>query len=80
MRTTLTLDDDVAALVRRAVKRRAVPLKQVINDALRAGLMEAAVVPKGEPYFTPPHDGGRVLAGDIRDIGGVLAGLDDGNA
>jgi len=40
MRTTLTLDDDVAALVVREVKRRKTSLKAVVNDGLRQGLAE----------------------------------------
>jgi hypothetical protein len=38
MRTTLTLDDDVAAHLRQTQKRRKVSLKLVVNEALREGL------------------------------------------
>ena len=38
MRTTVTLDADVAARLNRMVRERGVPFKTVINDALRAGL------------------------------------------
>lgn len=38
MRTTLTLDPDVAKLVRETVERERISLKDVINDALRRGL------------------------------------------
>ena len=38
MRTTLTLDPDVAELVRETVEQEHLPLKDVINDALRRGL------------------------------------------
>lgn len=38
MRTTLTLDDDVARLLDDAVHRERRPLKQVVNDALRRAL------------------------------------------
>jgi hypothetical protein len=38
MRTTLTLDPDVAKLVRDTVEREQLTLKDVINDALRRGL------------------------------------------
>ena len=38
-RTTLTLDPDVAKLIEDAVHRERRPTKQVINDALRRGLM-----------------------------------------
>jgi hypothetical protein len=38
MRTTLTLDDDVAALLEAEERRTHKPFKQVVNDALRRGL------------------------------------------
>ncbi len=38
MRTTLTLEDDVAAPLRKAVRKRRRPLRVVVNEALRAGL------------------------------------------
>ena len=38
MRTTLTLDPDVAKLVRETVETEQLSLKDVINDALRKGL------------------------------------------
>lgn len=37
-RTTLTLDPDVDALLKRAVRERGVPYKVAVNDAIRAGL------------------------------------------
>jgi hypothetical protein len=38
MRTTVTLDPDVEALLRKAVRERGEPFKQVLNSALREGL------------------------------------------
>jgi hypothetical protein len=38
MRTTLTLDPDVAKMIEDEVHRVRKPLKQVVNDALRRGL------------------------------------------
>ena len=38
MRTTLTLDDDVAARLKKEMRRSGVSLKQAVNDALRRGL------------------------------------------
>jgi predicted transcriptional regulator len=38
MRTTLTLDDDVAAAIDALARKRRVPLKRVVNEVLRAGL------------------------------------------
>jgi hypothetical protein len=39
MRTTLTLDEDVAALLRQRARETGRPFKQVVNEALRAGLI-----------------------------------------
>jgi hypothetical protein len=38
MRTTVTLDPDVAALIERVMNDRGIGFKQAVNDALRAGL------------------------------------------
>ena len=38
MRTTLTLDDDVAAKLRELAHRQRVPFKEVVNSVLRRGL------------------------------------------
>lgn len=38
VRTTLTLDDDVAAALRRKAKQANRPFRDIVNDALRAGL------------------------------------------
>lgn len=38
MRTTLTLDPDVAQLIEEEVHRRRTTFKQVVNDAIRSGL------------------------------------------
>ena len=54
MRTTLTLDDDVARLIDDAVHRERRPIKQVINDALRRGL--AVPAPRREPYRLMTHE------------------------
>ena len=37
MRTTVSLDDDVVALLRRVMKRRGVSFKTALNDAVRSG-------------------------------------------
>ena len=42
MRTTVTLDPDVESMLRKEVRRRGGPFKQVLNDAIRAGLRAAA--------------------------------------
>jgi hypothetical protein len=42
MRTTLTIDPDVAAALHRLRKARDASLKDVVNEALRRGLRELA--------------------------------------
>ena len=54
MRTTLSLDPDVARLVEDAVHRERTSMKQVINDALRRGLAQPAS--RRDPYHLPVHE------------------------
>ena len=57
MRTTLTLDPDVAHTLRARMASRKATLKQVINDALRRGLsVEPAKPPK--PFRVTAHSFG----------------------
>lgn len=49
MRTTLTLDDDVAARLKSEMRRSGASLKQAVNDALRRGLQRSKREPL-EPF------------------------------
>jgi hypothetical protein len=73
MRTTLTLDDDVAVLLRRAQARSKKPLKVVVNEALRRGLSPGTGHKRRAPYRTPGVDVGRCLIGSLDNIAEVLA-------
>ena len=74
MRTTLTLDDDVAAALERLRKGRDASLKQLVNEALRRGLEEMRSRPKRrEPLQTRSVALGRVRVASIDDIGEALA-------
>lgn len=55
MRTTLTLDPDVAAKARKGAARLRKPFKEVINAALRAGLDEILSPPAARPHRTQPR-------------------------
>lgn len=73
MRTTLTLDKDVAARLAQTAKKRRLPFKTVVNDALRAGLA-AIDKPAASPDFrTAGFDLGPTLVGSLDDVHGVLA-------
>jgi len=55
MRTTLTLDPDVAAKARKGAARLQKPFKQVVNAALRVGLDTILKPPAVRPYRTKPR-------------------------
>lgn len=74
MRTTLTLDDDVAALLGDLRRKQKASFKTVVNKALRRGLQEMTVPPKQAPPFrTRSVWAGRVLIDSIDNIAEVLA-------
>lgn len=77
MRTTLTIDPDIAAQLAKLRKERDISLKTLVNDALRLGLKQAAIPKKSRRRsFTQPRDLGQPLIGNIDCIGEVLAELD----
>jgi hypothetical protein len=55
MRTTLTLDDDVARLVEDEVHRAHKPFKVVVNAALRRGLAPRGASRQAPRYVVRPH-------------------------
>jgi hypothetical protein len=76
MRTTLTLEDDVAVAVERRRRERSHSLKQEINELLRVGLEHVNEPPSEVPEFrVEPFDCGGLLI-DIDDMGPVLDMLD----
>jgi hypothetical protein len=74
MRTTLTLDNDVAALLKRVMSRKQRGLKDVVNDALRDGLTrQLAPRSPNVPFETQARDLGRSLVPSFDNIAQVLA-------
>jgi hypothetical protein len=72
MRTTITLDDDVAALIQRVERKTRASFKEVVNRALRIGLQEVQQ-PVDRPVFeSPVFDVGECLIGNIDDISEAL--------
>jgi hypothetical protein len=55
MRTTLTLDPDVAVQARKGAAQLGQPFKVVVNAALRAGLAVVLAPPAAKPYRTKPR-------------------------
>ncbi len=74
MRTTLTIDNDVAVVLERVRRQREARLKDVVNEALRRGLRDMTARPKRrEPFRTQSVDLGRVRIGGIDNIAEALA-------
>jgi Ribbon-helix-helix protein, copG family len=77
MRTTLTIDPDIAAQLARLCKEREVSLKALVNDALRQGLRQMAAPKKSRNRsFTQPVELGQPLIGNIDCVGEILAEFD----
>jgi len=57
MRTTLTIDDDLAGILRRKARELDKSFKELVNMALRKGLTEKDEV-KGHTVVVRPHDFG----------------------
>jgi hypothetical protein len=74
MRTTLTLDDDVAAVLERLRRSRRISLKRLINDALRRGLDDMGRRRRPRDLVrTRAVSLGRVRIAGIDNIGEALA-------
>ena len=74
MRTTLTLEDDVAARLRAAVRKHRRPFKAVVSEALRCGL-DALDRPRSTPpkFRTTGIDLGASLVGSLDNVEEVLS-------
>ena len=55
MRTTLTLDNDVAEALREKARLLDAPFKQVVNDTLRRGMLPEASGPPAPRYQVVPN-------------------------
>jgi len=74
MRTTLTIDEDVAVQLERLRRSRDVSLKDLVNEALRRGLRDMGTQPKKrKPFRTKAIDVGRPLLDNVDNVAEVLA-------
>lgn len=74
MRTTLTLDDDVAASLKRIAAKEAGSLKVAVNKVLRLGLASLNQPKRQAPRFrTNGFDLGPSLVGSLDNVEEVLA-------
>jgi hypothetical protein len=68
MRTTLTLDPDVAQALKARIAEKNTTLKQVVNQALRRGLA-AEPAKKKKPFRVIPHSSGFQPGIDVTKLG-----------
>jgi hypothetical protein len=61
MRTTLTLDDDVAAKLKAESRRAGRPFREIVNETLRRGLASRRVAAQRQAFKIAPRD-----LGDLR--------------
>ena len=75
MRTTLTLDDDVAARLQAEARRSGRPFKTVVNEHLRAALAQRKAFKALPAFRVEPRNMGGPMPGLSYDNIGAL--LDD---
>jgi len=76
MRTTLTIDDDVAVQLKRLRRERDVNFKELVNEVLRRGLRDmSAASQKRKALFTRAFDMGKPLI-NIDNVAEALAHLE----
>jgi hypothetical protein len=78
MRTTITLEDQIAKALKNTAHRTGKPFKQVVNETLRAGLRAGEAAGKPRPYRIKPVSLGGVMPGvDIRQALRLADALED---
>jgi len=78
MRTTLNLDDDVAATLTDEARRRGLSLSRTANELLRTGVRAQRGRQAIARYEPPTFDTGRPLI-DVTDVAAALEQLDSGD-
>ena len=76
MRTTLTLEPDVAARLKNEVRRTGRPFKAVVNDALRRGLGLAGKPVRSPHFEVRPHAFGFKPGVDLDRLNQLVDELD----
>jgi hypothetical protein len=77
MRTTLTLENELARVLREEARRSGRPLKAVVNETLRAGLAARRAKPARRYQLTPVSLGGVVPGIDLDKALRLAEALED---
>ena len=76
MRTTLTLDDDVAAKLKAEARRNGKAFKEIVNGLLRDALNAKRVPPRKRAFKVDARPMGLRAGVDLDNIGQLLEQLD----
>ena len=77
MRTTLTLDEDIAVRLQSEARRTGQPFKTLVNEVLRSGLAQRRPAPRVERFQVEAHNFGGLKPGvSLDSIGALLEQLD----
>jgi hypothetical protein len=77
VRTTLTIDDDLLAELKKIAHRERLPLKHVVHRTLRAGLQSFRTPPRRRPYRATTHSMGQARIPDLDKALHIAAALED---
>lgn len=76
MRTTATIDNDIAMKLQELAHRRRQPFKLVLNHVIRMGLGETPVASETEPFVVQAHPCGLKAGFDDRRFNQLLDEFD----
>ena len=78
MRTTLTLDDDLAARLKAEVHRTRRSFREVVNETLRSGLATRRATRSPQPFRVVTRDLGHLRSGlDLDNVADLLDQVED---
>jgi hypothetical protein len=73
MRTTLTLDDDVAASLKAESRRAGRPFREIVNETLRRGLVSRRATARSRDFRVTARDLGDLRPGlCLDDVAGLV--------
>jgi hypothetical protein len=73
MRTTLTLDDDVAAKLKSEARRSGQPFREIVNEMLRRGLASRRATAERQAFRVSARDLGDLRPGlNLDDVAGLI--------
>lgn len=76
MRTTLTLDEDVAVKLRAEMRRSGGTFRDIVNDTLRRGLTTRHATPPSKPFRIAPRDLGLRPGVSLDNIAELIAQIE----